>query len=147
PFQWLAGVFYSNFHFVVIQNVVSPNYADLTGEPTGNIFYANFPYDTKQYAAFAEASYKIAADWKFTAGLRAFRYQSEVDAVESGLASASGGPEPFLTTVNTSNHGLTPKFNLAYIPNDDLTVYATASKGFRPGGISEPIPLTGPLSC
>jgi len=67
--------------------------------------------------------------------------------VESGLASPSGGPEPFLTTVNTSNHGLTPKFNLAYIPNDDLTVYATASKGFRPGGISEPIPLTGPLSC
>ena len=147
PFQWLAGLFYSNFQFDVIQNVVSPNYAGLTGEPTGNIFYANFPYDTKQYAAFAEASYKFAPDWKFTAGLRAFRYQSEVDAVESGIASASGGPEPFFDTVNTSNQGLTPKFNLAYIPNDNLTMYATASKGFRPGGISEPIPLTGPLSC
>jgi iron complex outermembrane recepter protein len=147
PFQWLAGLFYSKFQFDVIQNVMSPNYAGLTGEPTGDIFFANFPYDTKQYAAFAEASYKFAPDWKFTAGLRAFRYQSEVDAVESGLASASGGPGPFLDTVKTSNHGLTPKFNLSYIPNSDLTVYATASKGFRPGGISEPIPLSGPLSC
>jgi iron complex outermembrane recepter protein len=147
PFQWLAGLFYSNFQFGVIQNVVNPNYADLTGEPTGDIFYANFPYDTKQYAAFAEASYKLAPDWKFTTGLRAFRYQSQVDAVESGIASASGGPGPFLDTVRNSNHGLNPKYNLAYIPNDALTVYATASKGFRPGGISEPIPLTGPLSC
>jgi len=146
-FQWLAGLFYSNFQFDVTQNVVSPNYAGLTGEPTGDIFYANFPYDTKEYAVFAEASYKIAPDWKFSAGLREFRYRSEVNAVESGLASASGSPEPFFDTVNTSNHGLNPKFNLAYIPNDDLTVYATAAKGFRPGGISEPIPLSGPLSC
>ena len=146
-FQWLAGLFYSNFQFDTTQNVVSSNYAGLTGEPTGDVFYANFPYDTKEYAVFAEASYKIAPDWKLTAGLREFRYRSEVNAVESGLASASGGPERFLDTVNTSNHGLNPKFNLAYIPNDDLTVYAAASKGFRPGGISEPIPLSGPLSC
>jgi iron complex outermembrane recepter protein len=147
PFQWLAGLFYSNFQFDVIQNVVSPNYAGLTGEPTGNIFYANFPYDTKQYAAFAEASYQLVPAWKFTAGLRAFRYRSEVDGVESGLFSISAGPAQYPYAVEISDHGLTPKFNLAYIPNDDLTVYATASKGFRPGGISEPLPLSGPTSC
>jgi outer membrane receptor protein involved in Fe transport len=42
------------------------------------------------------------------------------------------------------NSGITPRFNLAYVPNDDLTVYGTVSKGFRPGGPNSPIPSPCP---
>jgi outer membrane receptor protein involved in Fe transport len=33
-----------------------------------------------------------------------------------------------------------PKFNLSYEFSDDLMVYATAAKGFRPGGGNQPLP-------
>ena len=37
--------------------------------------------------------------------------------------------------------------NLSYTPTDDVLVYATAAKGFRPGGPNTPVPLTGPAQC
>mgnify|MGYP000846217494 CR=1 FL=1 len=38
--------------------------------------------------------------------------------------------------VKAEGDGVTWRFNLNYKPNNDLLVYATASKGFRPGGIN-----------
>lgn len=38
--------------------------------------------------------------------------------------------------VKAEGDGVTWRFNLTYKPNSDLLVYATASKGFRPGGIN-----------
>jgi outer membrane receptor protein involved in Fe transport len=122
-------------------------FVDPVFNPQGIIFDINLPYATKQYAVFAEGSYKFAPAWTFTAGVRAFRYRSEINGVENGIFSASGGTTAFIDNVETSAHSVNPKFNLAYIPNGDLTVYGTASKGFRPGGISEPFPLAGPVSC
>jgi outer membrane receptor protein involved in Fe transport len=147
PFQWLGGLFYSSFQYHFITYGASQYYAEPVVNPQGLLFVADFPYDTKEYAAFAEASYKLAPDWKLTAGLRAFRYQSEVDGDEEGALTPLGTAAPFPEIVSTSDHGLTPKFNLSYIPDDNLTVYATAAKGFRPGGISQVIPLTGPAGC
>lgn len=39
------------------------------------------------------------------------------------------------------NSGVTPKATLAYVLGDRRTVYATVSKGFRPGGPNSPIPV------
>jgi iron complex outermembrane receptor protein len=145
--QWLGGLFLSNFHYLLAQNLTSPYFIDPIANPQGQLYVIRFPYDTKQYAAFAESSYQVTSKWKLTLGLRAFRYQSAVNATESGVFTPNGDATPFNDSIKTSNHGFTPKFNLAYIPTPDLTVYATASKGFRPGGISEPLPVSGPVSC
>jgi len=145
--QWLGGLFFSNFHYLLAQNLTSAYFSDPVANPSGQLYVIRFPYDTKQYAAFAEASYKLTPAWKVTVGLRAFRYQSTVNATESGLFTPNGDATPFEDSVETSNHGLTPKLNLAYMPNPDVTLYGTASKGFRPGGISEPLPVSGPASC
>jgi outer membrane receptor protein involved in Fe transport len=138
-FQWLVGVFYSDFKFVWDQSWYSDTFAIPTN-PAGAIYVAHIPYDTKQYAAFTEESYKITSDLKFTAGLRAFRYQSDASTVYSGLLTPSGDGSNFYGSTNTSAHGLNPKFNLSYAPTHDLTLYGTAAKGFRPGGISEAFP-------
>ena len=39
-------------------------------------------------------------------------------------------------------NGFNPKGTISYKPNDDTTLYATASKGFRAGGFNQPIPST-----
>ena len=147
PFQWVGGLFYSNFQYSLYQYSANSYFADPIANPQGVLVDLDVPYDTKQYAAFAEASYKISPAWKITAGLREFRYRSTLSFIESGLFSPNSVAAPFTENVETSEHSLNPKFNLAYIPDDNLTVYGTASKGFRPGGISEPIPTSGPANC
>jgi len=71
-------------------------------------------------------------------GARFYAYHSDSVTSVSGV-SANGTSAPLYGLA--SNSGVTPKLNLAYIPNDDATVYATASKGFRPGGPNSPIPV------
>jgi iron complex outermembrane recepter protein len=149
PFQWIGGVFFSSFHYSVSQDVTNPSYANLIPpNPDGLILSLDYPYDTKQYAIFGEASYKLSPDLKFTLGARGFKYQSEADGQVSGVVGPTGTTVPYsLNGLEQSARGINPKANLSYQPSDELTVYATASKGFRPGGISEPIPLSGPDSC
>jgi outer membrane receptor protein involved in Fe transport len=145
-FQWLAGLFYSNFIYRLNDYGANTAYAEPIN-PDGVLLDAGVRYDTKQYAAFAEVSYQIAPFWKFTTGLRAFRYDSNLYYFESGVFAPDGPGSQFTSQGETSDHGINPKFNLAYIPNDNLTVYGTASKGFRPGGLFTPPPTSGPASC
>jgi outer membrane receptor protein involved in Fe transport len=146
PFQWVAGLYYSLFQFGWTQSQINSAFAG-PGNPQGQLYVAYVPMDTKQDAAFAELSYKITSAWKLTAGLRAFHYEINANQTSSGIFTPNGDATPFQERVETADHGLNPKVNLAYIPDENLTAYATASKGFRPGGISEALPLSGPASC
>jgi outer membrane receptor protein involved in Fe transport len=48
---------------------------------------------------------------------------------------------------SADNKGLNPKVNLSYTASDDVLLYTTAAKGFRPGGPNSPVPLTGLAQC
>jgi outer membrane receptor protein involved in Fe transport len=58
----------------------------------------------------------------------------------AGWGSPLGGATPSTTDVSQSSTGLDPKLNLSYEFSKDLMVYATAAKGFRPGGGNQPLP-------
>jgi iron complex outermembrane recepter protein len=144
-FQWLGGAFYSSFD----SNTTSlSNYAGL--EPifgTTDLISVGEPITIIQRALFGEASYKLTDQLKGTLGLRYYRYSSEEEAINGGIASIAGGPGTVLEFGRANNKGFNPKVNLAYTPIDDLLVYTTAAKGFRPGGPNTPVPLTGPAQC
>jgi iron complex outermembrane recepter protein len=144
-FQWLGGAFYSSFD----SNTTSlSNYAGL--EPalgTTDLIAVGEPITIIQRALFGEASYKLTDQLKATLGLRYYRYSSEEEAINSGIASIAAGPGTVLEFGRANNKGFNPKVNLSYTPLDDLLVYTTAAKGFRPGGPNSPVPLTGPAQC
>ena len=144
-FQWLGGAFYSSFN----SNTTSlSNYAGL--EPvfgTTDLISVGEPITIIQRALFGEASYKLTDQLKGTLGLRYYRYSSEEEAINGGIASIAGGPGTVLEFGRANNKGFNPKVNLAYTPTDDVLVYGTAAKGFRPGGPNTPVPLTGPAQC
>src|SRR5262249_17902335 len=49
-----------------------------------------------------------------------------------------------VATIPTArSSGFNPKYDLSYHPNSDLTIYATAAKGFRPGGGNQTPPNVG----
>jgi outer membrane receptor protein involved in Fe transport len=99
--------------------------------------------DVDQYALFGETSYQLPDHLKATVGLRYFTYHSDSATSVSGV-SANGTSATLFGLAQ--NSGVTPKFNLAYEPSDELTVYGTVSKGFRPGGPNSPIPSPCPVA-
>lgn len=108
----------------------------------------------RDYAAFGEANWDITSNLTATAGIRRFRYKNTLEGFYGfginalpGSAPNSGQQKCFNATEfhgapceeidgRSDGSGWTPKFNLAYKFDKDHLIYATYSKGFRPGGVN-----------
>jgi iron complex outermembrane recepter protein len=147
PLRGVAGVFYSDFKSQWQLNTQSQNnssYVDFsnftTPAATTTVWGLNEPANIKQWAVFGEGTWAITPAFKATAGLRLFSYTSDLSMYFAGWGSPLGGATPSTTDVSQSSKGVDPKFNLSYEFSQDLMVYATAAKGFRPGGGNQPLP-------
>lgn len=155
PFQWVLGAFYSKVDRVYTQTLPTPGYDAVTDAVLGagtsaavaNGFAANspynafLPYDIKQFALFGEVSYDLSDAFTATAGGRYYRFK-ETRSFKSGGLFANGDNR----TDSTKSSGFTPRFLLSYDLSDAVTVNAQASKGFRLGGVNDPLnlPLCSP---
>jgi iron complex outermembrane recepter protein len=135
PWQWLGGAYYSSFHATSHVYSYYDGFEALFG--TNNLADNHRLLNIDQYALFGETSYEMPDHLKSTIGLRYFTYHSDSATSVSGV-SANGTSATLFS--NAQNSGVTPKVNLAYIPDDNTTIYGTVSKGFRPGGPNSPIP-------
>jgi iron complex outermembrane recepter protein len=142
PFQWVVGGFYENYvaRTGIGTTTPGPIVAETFGVPS--YFFLTFKNTLDQYAGFGEASYQLDA-FRLTAGVRYYSYSGKVDEVEGG-GLISGPAAPLAYTLPTGNSGANPKLNLSYEPSKDVTLYAQAAKGFRPGGANTPPPVTCP---
>jgi iron complex outermembrane recepter protein len=141
PFQWLVGGYYSTFHATSHVYSFYDGFTPIFG--TNNLADNHRLLNVDQYAAFGEASYQLPANLKATVGARYYNFHSNSATSVSGV-SANGTSDTLYGIAQ--NSGVSPKVNLAYIPDDNLTVYATISKGFRPGGPNSPIPPPCPMA-
>jgi iron complex outermembrane recepter protein len=149
PLQWVAGAFYEDYdaHTLIGTGAVSPSAGAYLIPILGAPSYFNLAFENilKQYAGFGEVSYQMGP-FKATAGLRYYSYQQNQNLTQGGGLVTGPGP-PTSTTTPSSAHGVNPKYNLAYEPNKDLTLYVEAAKGFRPGGVNSPPPVTCPKNA
>jgi outer membrane receptor protein involved in Fe transport len=150
-FTWVGGAYYSSFTATwnFTGTTLNPAaYLDLgTFAPatTTHWFDAVSPTKEVQYALFGEANYAITPKLKATVGLRYYSYDYRFTSSITGWGSGLGAATPSLSgLIKQSESGLNPKFNLSYEFDKDLMVFATASKGFRPGGGNAQYPVTGP---
>lgn len=93
-----------------------------------------------QFAAFGELSYEVTDALSATIGIRAFNF--DIDELGQNFADRNSPDAPPVRT-SSSEDDINLKFNLAYGPHDDLTIYTTFSQGFRSGGNNEPDFATG----
>jgi len=139
-FQWLFGLYYSDFSSYFDQGGASSGSAAIFG--TNNLLTYIQPSTIKQKAAFGELSYRLVDGLKFTVGGRYFQYVSNIPTTQSGVFAT--GNDTFVTNLaHAKDQGFNPKFNLSYQANSNLLVYATAERGFRPGGGNLPVPAAG----
>lgn len=105
---------------------------------TGNAFFGRTNKGKiDQEALFGEASFALTDKLTATAGLRYFH--SQQDSAEVQTHPFGGFPDdnrPDPDPNSDANNKVTTKFNLAYKANDNLLVFATASQGFRVGGLN-----------
>jgi outer membrane receptor protein involved in Fe transport len=137
--HWVGGAFYSELHSVWNEIGISPLNAT-PAVPDGAYFISWNPYSVKQTALFADGSYKITDQWKLSAGVRWYTYKSEQDEYSWGSDGPNLTPPAASQITTASDRGFNPRVNLSYAPTQDLTTYATVSKGFRPGGANQILP-------
>lgn len=139
PFQWLIGGFYQDFSSAddVGTNTPGPVVDELFGVPS--LYDIDYLTRFKQFAGFGEASYNFFDALKLTAGLRYYSYKTNEFLAESG-GIPNGSLIPTTFNEPASDSGVNPKINLSHRWGENLTVYAQAVKGSRPGGGNTPAP-------
>ncbi|MFA6218919.1 MAG: TonB-dependent receptor [Erythrobacter sp.] len=148
PFQWVFGGFYSDTDRDYAQRLPTPGYDAFTdavlgagtaaavanGFPLNSPYNADITYDIEQKAVFGEASYLFGDGLTATAGGRYYDFTEDRRFVSGGLFS-NGDDQ----TGTTSSDGFTPRFLLSYEASRNITINAQAAKGFRLGGINDPL--------
>ena len=140
PFQIIVGGFYHDVNAPLASSIPYPeDFPYRTDAPFSSFdtIYAGVRRATlKEYAAFGEASYKITSNLTARAGVRVFQVNQSF--YQSGDGLFNGG---FSQVTNSSrDHGVTPKATIEWQVTPDKMIYATASKGYRPGGPNNPAP-------
>ena len=138
--QWIVGAFFARFESAFNEYSAFPGIAN-GANPLGIIYQAHNPYHMKQSALFGETTYAFTDKLKLTTGLRWYQFHSGANEEVSGVAATGTGAQQ-LAAFSTANTGLNPKATLSYEPTRELTVYGTAARGFRPGGINQQIPAS-----
>lgn len=147
--NWVAGVFYSDFDRDYGQTLSVNGFEDESGIPTegtvgagkDELYWSDLSYAFKQLAVFGEVTWSASDRLDVTGGLR--YYDFDEDRVQSfdGIFA-----DPGTTPGSTNADGIAPRVMLSYRLSDATSLNAQISKGFRLGGINDPlnVPLCTP---
>lgn len=140
--KWTLGFFHSKR-----RNFVRSVIAQAT--PRGEIIFPITPFfdrtvdDTlEQFAGFGEFTYEVIDGLNVTAGLRYFDYKKKTTS-EVLVGNLVVGNEPSPASTNrASEDGTILNFNVNYKITPDVMIYASATQGFRPGGVNQVVGIS-----
>jgi outer membrane receptor protein involved in Fe transport len=150
--RFIGGLFYQRQTHNIEQNYIIDDIADAITVPgtESNIWLTKQFRVDRDYALFGELSWDLSDQLTLTLGGRYYKYKNSLVGFfgysagyssKTGVAACfapaevDGSPCTNLDKV-TSDTGFVPRINVNYKINDDALVYATYSRGFRPGGIN-----------
>jgi iron complex outermembrane receptor protein len=139
PIKWTAGLYGFYRYAPTKQGTHFGADAADVGSPIDDFTSINTNIE-RNYgaAAFGQVTYTIDPKWDLIAGLR-YDVEHKKEEVE-GQFQADGQPA-MVTQADTSStanfRAFTPKFTVAYHASDNNNLFATYSRGFRAGGISQ----------
>ena len=140
--HWVLGLFYSSSERDYGQSLPVTGFEAMSGIPTAGafgadtdeLFYSDLNYEFDQTAAFFEITWTASERVDLTAGARWYDYEENRSQVFDGLF-ADPGP----TEGETSADGIAPRFIASYEVSENTRLNAQVSKGFRLGGINDPL--------
>jgi outer membrane receptor protein involved in Fe transport len=145
PVQFILGGFYSFTTRPRDYEWTSPDLTAATGWPTDLALSFKDQRQAGEYAAFGDLAYDILSNLKATVGVRWFRDTATFNQYTNGLFF--GGASTY-NVPGFDEKGYTPKYLLEYKVTPDILAYASAAKGFRPGGDNIELPPgPAPFGC
>lgn len=136
PLQWTTGFTYLDYQ----QDGVVLN-SGYTTTPNFNVGGLNLYIDTvrRSQSVFGEVGYKLSSNWEVKAGLRYNRDQAgftpDSYVAPVGGLSLGAGPKIGLGSAQlTKLTSTTGRVLVNWTPTERDLIYATLSKGYKPGG-------------
>ncbi|HEX2059246.1 MAG TPA: TonB-dependent receptor [Thermoanaerobaculia bacterium] len=147
--QWVAGVFYSDAERDYAQNLPVIGFEDAARAlgvniPTAGtklalkdeLYKSDLHYDFKQAAIFGEVTYPATPRLDLVGGLRYYDFEEDRVQIFDGIFA-----DPIDSVGSTSADGFAPRVMASYKLSDTTRLNAQISKGFRLGGINDPLNL------
>ena len=150
--QWLFGAFFADMERDYAQRLPTPGYAAVTDATLGagtsaavangypdldSPYNADLPYDIQQTAIFGEVTFDASDTVHLTLGGRWYDFEESRTFTSGGLFSNGDN-----RLDDTTSDGFSPRVLASFDVNDNVTVNAQASQGFRLGGVNDPLNAT-----
>lgn len=146
-FSGVFGLFYLNENITSHQEAYADDLFTLFGGPISFTRLIDDAQNTKSYAAFGQATYKLTDRLSLTGGLRYTHEERSYDrftVTQSSFAALNNIsfrfpgnlPAPLNLDNKAEFNAWTPSVTLSFKPSDDTTLYASASRGFKSGGFN-----------
>ena len=146
-FEWLVGGFYQHIDRTYGQNLPTPGYdaflvrnglppSSAFNAPPDTPYWSHVPFTFKQFAVFGEGTYHFNDQWGLTGGLRYYDFKEDRTLTFAGVFADVGYTN---APGHTDSNGVSPRVILSFEPSNDVLLTAQFAKGFRLGGINDPL--------
>jgi iron complex outermembrane recepter protein len=145
--QWVGGLFYSDGDRDYRQNLPVIGFEDAARAVGANIptagtklalkdelYKSDLQYEFDQFALFGEATFAVTDRLELTGGLRYYDFSEDRVQVFDGIFA-----DPIDSVGSTSADGFAPRAIVSFKLNENTRLNAQVSKGFRLGGINDPL--------
>jgi hypothetical protein len=133
----VGGAYFSHYRQHSTETSNSATFADAIGQTTGPNLYSFDQSVIDQQSGGLRGSdlQDHRRGFEITAGERYYELRDSLENTQSGVLGAPSQP-----LVHAKASGNSPRLVLTYHPADDTTLYATAARGYRPGGPNVGLP-------
>src|SRR5688572_5015975 len=146
-FHWVGGLFYSHTGRDYGQSLPVNGFEDLSGIPTTGLraprdvlFFSDLDYSLNQFGLFGEATYEFTPEFSLTGGLRFYHFGEDKEQIFDGIfAHNDTGTAVVSQPGDTDANGVAPRLIASYKLAPTTYLNAQVSKGFRLGGINDPL--------
>ena len=152
--RWVVGGFYSNNKRHYGQDLddrgidgpaaaalgAPPGFTQGLRAPLDHLFWSDLDYSLKQTAFFGEATLGVGEYLSLTGGLRYYNFDEDRAQIFDGILTNNFTGDSLVTQPgSTKASGVAPRIIASYKLSDAVTLNAQASRGFRLGGINDPL--------
>jgi iron complex outermembrane receptor protein len=134
--RWVGGLYFSHYRQHSTESTNSTEFAAAIGQADNpNLYTFDQSVIDQQVAVFADLTYRFLTQFEFTAGARYYELRDSLENTQDGVLAAPSQP-----LVHAKADGTSPRAVLTWHPTGDATLYATAARGYRPGGPNVGLP-------
>ena len=147
--KWVFGGFYADSKRAYGQSLLVSGYEAMvpsgsfvntrTVAPRDVLFFSDLHYKLRQFALFGEGTMSVTDKFSVTAGLRYYHFNEDKEQIFDGIFGAGSDGKPQSQPGSTKADGVAPRFIAMYKVSDSTNLNAQVSKGFRLGGVNDPL--------